>query len=142
MYSFYYFGSSSYVYWQYNFLGVLIPKRKKPTYDLSSQNVSTYEEVNFLLHVLKVILIVLNKKQNLGLLIRLNSKVFLGIQCKKVESHINFIKISISRSYAILFRLRDTGRQLPSLSSVLYRIISKRRYILAAQLLLREKWGT
>ncbi len=35
-----------------------------------------------------------------------------------------------------------TGRQLPSLSSVLYRIISKRRYILAAQLLLREKSGT
>jgi hypothetical protein len=29
-----------------------------------------------------------------------------------------------------------TGRQLPPLSSVLYRIISKRRYVLAAQLLL------
>ncbi len=37
---------------------------------------------------------------------------------------------------------RGTGRQLPPLSSVLYRIISKRRYILAAQLLLREKSGT
>jgi hypothetical protein len=36
----------------------------------------------------------------------------------------------------------DTGRQLRPLSSVLYRIISKRRYILAAQLLLREKSGT
>jgi hypothetical protein len=36
---------------------------------------------------------------------------------------------------------RSTGRQLPTLSSVLYRIISKRRYILAAQLLLREKSG-
>jgi hypothetical protein len=35
-----------------------------------------------------------------------------------------------------------TGRQLPPLSSVLYRIISKRRYILAAQLLPREKSGT
>jgi hypothetical protein len=35
-----------------------------------------------------------------------------------------------------------TGRQLPPLFSVLYRIISKRRYILAAQLLLREKSGT
>ncbi len=35
-----------------------------------------------------------------------------------------------------------TGRQLRPLSSVLYRIISKRRYILAAQLLLREKSGT
>jgi hypothetical protein len=34
-----------------------------------------------------------------------------------------------------------TGRQLPPLSSVLYRIISKRRNILAAQLLLREKSG-
>jgi hypothetical protein len=31
---------------------------------------------------------------------------------------------------------------LRPLSSVLYRIISKRRYILAAQLLLREKSGT
>ncbi len=35
-----------------------------------------------------------------------------------------------------------TGRQLRPLSSVLYRIISKRRYILATQLLLREKSGT
>jgi hypothetical protein len=35
----------------------------------------------------------------------------------------------------------STGRQLRPLSSVLYRIISKRRYILAAQLLLREKSG-
>ncbi len=35
-----------------------------------------------------------------------------------------------------------TGRQLRTLFSVLYRIISKRRYILAAQLLLREKSGT
>jgi hypothetical protein len=35
-----------------------------------------------------------------------------------------------------------TGRQLPPLPSVLYRIISKRCYILAAQLLLREKSGT
>jgi hypothetical protein len=35
-----------------------------------------------------------------------------------------------------------TGRQLRPLSSVLYRILSKRRYILAAQLLLREKSGT
>jgi hypothetical protein len=34
-----------------------------------------------------------------------------------------------------------TGRQLPPLSSVLYRIISKRRSVLAAQLLLREKSG-
>jgi len=31
-----------------------------------------------------------------------------------------------------------TGRQLRPLSSVVYRIISKRRYILAAQLLLRD----
>ncbi len=36
----------------------------------------------------------------------------------------------------------STGRQLPPLSSVLYRIISKRRYILDTQLLLREKSGT
>ena len=35
-----------------------------------------------------------------------------------------------------------TGMQLPPLSSVPYRIIVKRRYILAAQLLLREKSGT
>ncbi len=35
----------------------------------------------------------------------------------------------------------STGRQLPPLSSVLYWIISKRRYVLAAQLLLREKSG-
>ncbi len=35
-----------------------------------------------------------------------------------------------------------TGRQLRPLSSVLYRIISERRYILAAQLLLRDKSGT
>jgi hypothetical protein len=39
-------------------------------------------------------------------------------------------------------RGESTGRQLPPLSSVLYRIISRRRYILAAQLLLREKSGT
>ncbi len=38
--------------------------------------------------------------------------------------------------------VRPTGRQLRPLSTVLYRIISKRRYILAAQLLLREKSGT
>ncbi len=36
----------------------------------------------------------------------------------------------------------STGRQLRTLSSVMYRIFSKRRYILAAQLLLREKSGT
>jgi hypothetical protein len=34
-----------------------------------------------------------------------------------------------------------TGRQLPPLSSVLYGIISRRRSVLAAQLLLREKSG-
>ena len=34
-----------------------------------------------------------------------------------------------------------TGRQLPPLSSVLYGIISGRRSVLAAQLLLREKSG-
>jgi hypothetical protein len=34
-----------------------------------------------------------------------------------------------------------TGRQLPPLSSVLYGIISERRTVLAAQLLLREKSG-
>ncbi len=34
-----------------------------------------------------------------------------------------------------------TGRQPPPLSSVLYRIISGRRSVLAAQLLLREKSG-
>jgi hypothetical protein len=39
-------------------------------------------------------------------------------------------------------RVFPTGRQLRPLSSVLYRIIPKRRYILAAQLLLREKSGT
>jgi hypothetical protein len=38
----------------------------------------------------------------------------------------------------LLITVSSTGRQLPPLSSVLYRIISKRRYILAAQLLLRE----
>ncbi len=35
--------------------------------------------------------------------------------------------------------LKTTGRQLPPLSSVLYGIISGRRSVLAAQLLLREK---
>jgi hypothetical protein len=39
-------------------------------------------------------------------------------------------------------KLSVTGRQLRPLSSVLYRIISKRLYMLAAQLLLREKSGT
>jgi hypothetical protein len=34
-----------------------------------------------------------------------------------------------------------TGRQLPPLSSVLYGIILRRRSVLAAQLLLREKSG-
>ncbi len=34
-----------------------------------------------------------------------------------------------------------TGRQLPPLSSVLYGIISKRRSVLAAQLILRKKSG-
>ncbi len=33
-----------------------------------------------------------------------------------------------------------TGRQLPPLYFVLYRIISKRRYILAAQLSLKLSW--
>ncbi len=37
--------------------------------------------------------------------------------------------------------LLTTGRQLPPLSSVLYGIISERRSVLAAQLLLREKSG-
>jgi hypothetical protein len=37
--------------------------------------------------------------------------------------------------------LQTTGRQLPPLSSVLYRIISERLTVLAAQLLLREKSG-
>jgi hypothetical protein len=37
--------------------------------------------------------------------------------------------------------LVGTGRQLPPLSSVLYGIISRRRSVLAAQLLLREKSG-
>jgi hypothetical protein len=37
--------------------------------------------------------------------------------------------------------VHPTGRQLPPLSSVLYGIISKRRSVLAAQLLLREKSG-
>jgi hypothetical protein len=32
----------------------------------------------------------------------------------------------------------NTGRQLPPLSSVLYRIISERRSVLAAKILLRE----
>ncbi len=44
--------------------------------------------------------------------------------------------------YIIIIIVEATGRQLPPLSSVLYRIISKRRYILAAQLLLRVKSGT
>ncbi len=34
-----------------------------------------------------------------------------------------------------------TGRQLPPLSSVMYGIISRRRFVVAAQLLLREKSG-
>ncbi len=47
------------------------------------------------------------------------------------------------RFFAVPHRtVQFTGRQLPPLSSVLYRIISKRRYILAAQLLFREKSGT
>ncbi len=37
--------------------------------------------------------------------------------------------------------LESTGRQLPPLSSVLYGIILRRRSVLAAQLLLREKSG-
>ncbi len=36
---------------------------------------------------------------------------------------------------------KATGRQLPPFSSVLYGIISERRSVLAAQLLLREKSG-
>jgi hypothetical protein len=39
------------------------------------------------------------------------------------------------------FKASTTGRQLPPLSSVLYGIISERRTVLAAQLLLREKSG-
>ncbi len=42
----------------------------------------------------------------------------------------------------IAHSVKPTGRQLRTLFSVLYRTISKRRYILAAQLLLREKSGT
>jgi hypothetical protein len=37
--------------------------------------------------------------------------------------------------------VHTTGRQPPPLSSVLYRIISGRRSVLAAQVLLREKSG-
>ena len=53
-------------------------------------------------------------------------------------------KISTKRTNVIfvLIFVLYTGRQLRTLFSVLYRIISKRRYILAAQLLLREKSGT
>jgi hypothetical protein len=40
-----------------------------------------------------------------------------------------------------LCTVAPTGRQPPPLSSVLYRIISERRSVLAAQLLLREKSG-
>ena len=39
------------------------------------------------------------------------------------------------------FRVKCTGRQPPPLSSVLYRIIYKRRSVVAAQVLLREKSG-
>ncbi len=59
-----------------------------------------------------------------------------------------YLAIAVLRNCAtfsvLFFRIREeiTGRQLPPLSSVLYRIISKRRYILAAQVLLREKSGT
>jgi hypothetical protein len=48
------------------------------------------------------------------------------------------------RSELVLFFLWNvlaTGRQLPPLSSVLYGIISERRTVLAAKLLLKEKSG-
>ncbi len=56
-------------------------------------------------------------------------------------SSINHLVLSALLS-DVLKGVGSTGRQPPPLSSVLYRIISKRRYILAAQLLLREKSGT
>jgi hypothetical protein len=62
----------------------------------------------------------------------------LGETLAKAELFLFFTGILFSRSPTAT----PTGRQLPPLSSVLYRIISKRRYILAAQLLLREKSGT
>ncbi len=49
---------------------------------------------------------------------------------------------SLEMGGVVQARGQSTGRQLRPLSSVLYRIIYKRRYILAAQLLLREKSGT
>ncbi len=51
----------------------------------------------------------------------------------------NFVKRTLSmHNFATV---TSTGRQLHPVSSVLYRIISTRRYVLAAQLLLREKSG-
>jgi hypothetical protein len=71
-----------------------------------------------------------------------------GVQLGQyVESTSSLTVPSQSQRYSnVVFYLpagvETTGRQLRPLSSVLYRIISKRRYILAAQLLLREKSGT
>ncbi len=49
--------------------------------------------------------------------------------------------VSDGRSMPLALTDQTTGRQPPSLSSVLYGIISESRSVLAAQLLLREKSG-
>jgi hypothetical protein len=46
---------------------------------------------------------------------------------------------TLAFSHIATGRQPPTGRQLPPLSSVLYGIISRRRFVVAAQLLLREK---
>jgi hypothetical protein len=51
------------------------------------------------------------------------------------------VNMSQAISKTCLVSIISTGRQPPPLSSVLYRIISERCSVLAAQLFLREKSG-
>ncbi len=50
------------------------------------------------------------------------------------------VQVTVS-SVSVSTSVISTGRQPPPLSSVLYRIIYKRRSVVAAQVLLREKSG-
>jgi hypothetical protein len=47
----------------------------------------------------------------------------------------------LMKEVEVLVEVKRTGRQPPPLSSVLYRIIYKRRSVVAAQVLLRENSG-
>ena len=59
----------------------------------------------------------------------------------KIAIYLQYGYILVLRNFVNIMIVHSTGRQPPPLSSVLYRIIYKRRSVVAAQELLREKSG-